>query len=112
MEFGNRRAQAPELKCLPSEHLAGGRIFFHTELDEIGLANAVTCIGRDDIFFSASDYPHENKEEFPEKIEEFMARADLADAAKRKVLWDAPIRMYNLDEAELRASVPTSAAAR
>jgi predicted TIM-barrel fold metal-dependent hydrolase len=111
MEYGNRRAQAPELKRLPSEHLAGGRIFFHTELDEAGLATAVARIGRSDIFFSASDYPHENKEEYPEKIEEFLSRADLSDAAKRNVLWGAPIRMYGLEEAALRASVPAGAPA-
>lgn len=110
MEFRNRRAQAPDLRCLPSEHLAGGRIFFHTELDEAGLATAIERIGRDDIFFSASDYPHENKEEYPEKLEAFWARTDLPDAAKRKVLWDAPIRMYGLDEAAVRASAPAGVA--
>ncbi len=111
MEFGNRRAQAPELKQLPSEHLAGGRIFFHCELDEDGLANAVAKLGRGDIFFSASDYPHENKEEYPEKIQAFLARTDLPDAAKRGVLWDAPIRMYGLDETQLEQAVPTAAQA-
>ncbi|HEV2123074.1 MAG TPA: amidohydrolase family protein, partial [Chloroflexota bacterium] len=48
MEFGNRRAQAPELKVLPSEHLKSGRIFFHCELDEGELANAIRGLGRDD----------------------------------------------------------------
>ncbi len=101
MEFGSRRRQAPDLKCLPSEHLAGGRIFIHSELDEDGLAAAVAKLGRSDVFFSASDWPHEMKDEYPEKIEEFMAREDLPTGSQRKVLWDAPIRMYNFDEAEL-----------
>ena len=112
MEFGSRRAQAPDLKMLPSEHLGGGRIFFHCELDEDGLANAVAKLGRGDIFFSASDYPHENKEEYPRKIEEFLARPDLPDAAKRGVLWDAPIRMYGLDEAQLKHGDASASAAR
>jgi uncharacterized protein len=105
MEFGNRRAQAPDLKCLPSEHLAGGRIFIHAELDEGCLAAAVEKVGRSDIFFSASDYPHEMKAEYPEKIEEFLARTDLPAGAQRKVLWDAPMRMYAFDERELASAL-------
>ncbi|HZT07691.1 MAG TPA: amidohydrolase family protein [Chloroflexota bacterium] len=101
MEFHNRTAQAPDLKCLPSEHMAGGRIFFHTELDEGGLAAAVNKLGRSDVFFSASDYPHEKKEEYPEKIADFLARRDLPTGAQRTVLWDVPIRMYALDQAAL-----------
>jgi predicted TIM-barrel fold metal-dependent hydrolase len=103
MEFSNRRRQAPDLQCLPSEHLAGGRIFFHCELDEEGLAGAAAKLGRTDVFFSASDYPHENKDEYPEKIETFMARKDLPADSHRNVLWDAPMRMYALDESDLVA---------
>jgi hypothetical protein len=58
-------------------------------------------IGRSDVFFSASDFPHEMKAEYPEKIEDFMARTDLPEGAHRDVLWNAPLRMYALDEAEV-----------
>ena len=104
LEYGGRVAQAPDLKQLPGEHLASGRIFFHCELDEEGLAIAAEKLGRDDIFFSASDYPHESKHEYPAKIEEFLGRKDISEQTKRNVLWDAPLRMYRLDEAELRSA--------
>lgn len=102
MEYTNRRKQAPDLKALPSEHLQSGRIFIHTELEERGLARAIEDLN-EDVFFCASDFPHEPKDEFPEAVEEFMGRADLADTAKRKILWDNPIRMYALDASQLGA---------
>jgi len=108
MEFANRRAQAPDLKCLPSEHLAGGRIFIHSELDEGGLAAAVEIVGRSDIFFSASDWPHEMKHEYPEKIEAFMVRGDLPAGSQRQILWNAPLRMYAMDESQLATPVGLS----
>jgi hypothetical protein len=37
MEYGGRKAQASELKQLPSEYLKSGRIFIHCELEEQGL---------------------------------------------------------------------------
>jgi predicted TIM-barrel fold metal-dependent hydrolase len=101
-EYRNRRPQAPALKVKPSEHITSGRIFFHTELSEVGLGWAVQRT-RDDIYFCASDFPHEPKDEFPEGIEELLERKDLSEEAKRKVLWDSSVRLYNLDEAELRS---------
>jgi hypothetical protein len=97
LEYSGRTAQAPELKQRPSEHLASGRIFFHTELEEKGLAAAIESLGRSDVFFSASDYPHESKHEYPEKIERFMERDELSPAAKQQTLWETPLRMYGLD---------------
>lgn len=111
MEYGNRRAQAPELKRLPSEHLAGGQIFVHCELDEEGLASAIHKLQREDIFFCASDYPHERPEDYPAKIEAFLDRRDLPEGAKRKVLWDAAARMYDLNEAELNSAAALGAGA-
>ena len=101
-EYRNRRPQAPALKLPPSEHIRGGRIFFHTELGEAGLAWAIQQT-REDIFFCASDFPHEPKDEFPEALEELAERSDLSDSAKRKIVWDNPIRMYALNAAELAA---------
>ncbi len=99
-EYRNRRPQAPGLNVPPSEHLRSGRIFFHTELGEAGLAWAVQRI-RDDVFFCASDFPHEPKDEFPEAVAELLERDDLSDDAKRNVLWRTPLRMYGLKEQAL-----------
>lgn len=97
-EYRNRAPQAPALKVSPSEHLASGRLYFHTELGEAGLAWAVQRV-RDDVFFCASDFPHEPKEEFPEGVEHLLARDDLSERAKRNILWETPLRMYGLREA-------------
>ena len=102
LEYKNRRIQAPDCHRTPSEHLSSGRIFLHTELGERGLAAGIEQFG-EDIFFCASDYPHEPKHEFPQAIDEFMERIDLAETAKRKILWDNPIAMYRLDESRLRS---------
>ena len=103
LEYKNRRIQAPDCHRTPSEHLSSGRIFLHTELGERGLATGIEQFG-EDIFFCASDYPHEPKHEFPEAIDEFMERVDVPETAKRKILWDNPIAMYRLDESRLRSS--------
>lgn len=100
LEYKNRRVQAPDLHVMPSEHLRSGRIFLHTELEEHGLATGIEQFG-EDVFFCASDYPHEPKHEFPEAIDEFMERVDVPETAKRKVLWDNPIAMYGLDRGKL-----------
>jgi predicted TIM-barrel fold metal-dependent hydrolase len=111
LEYAHRKPQAPDLKVAPSEHLRSGRIFVHTELGEEGLAHAVQKFG-DELFFCASDYPHEPKEEFPEALEAFAARTDISDPTRRKIVWDNPIRLYGLDEARLaHASQPAQAAA-
>jgi predicted TIM-barrel fold metal-dependent hydrolase len=111
LEYHARRTQIPDVKLPPSEHLKSGRIYFHTELGERGLAHAIEEVGRDDVFFCASDYPHEQKEEFPEAREEFWERADVPEPAKRNILWSNPIRMYRLSERELLASMEQVAAA-
>jgi hypothetical protein len=99
----------PHLKVRPSEHLRSGRLFIHAELDEDGLANAIRVLG-EDVFFCASDYPHEPKHEFLAVLEELAAREDVPATAKRKMLWDTPLRMYALDAASLGAA-PSRAAA-
>jgi len=100
MEYRNRPSQAPLVKQLPSEHLKSGRIFFHTELGERGLRRAIEDLGTE-VLFSASDFPHEPKDDFPEGIEELLERADISEQAKRDILWNNPLRMYGLNEQEL-----------
>jgi uncharacterized protein len=108
-EYASRHTQVPHLKVRPSEHLRSGRLFIHAELDEDGLANAIRVLG-EDVFFCASDYPHEPKHEFLAVLEELAAREDVPATAKRKMLWDNPLRMYALDAASLGAA-PSRAAA-
>lgn len=100
-EYAGRHTQVPHLKVKPSEHLRSGRVFIHTELEEDGLSHAVNTFG-EDVFVCASDYPHEPKGDFIEVLEEFEERQDLSESARRKILWDNPVRLFKLDEAELK----------
>jgi predicted TIM-barrel fold metal-dependent hydrolase len=109
-EYASRRTQVPHLKGPPSEQLRGGQVFLHAELDEDGLANAIRVLG-EDIFFCASDYPHEPTAEFLEALDEFAARDDVPATAKQKLLWDNPRRMYALDAPRLGAA-PIGSGAR
>ena len=36
-----------------------------------------------------------------EALDEFASRTDLADATRRKIVWDNPLRLYGLDPARL-----------
>jgi predicted TIM-barrel fold metal-dependent hydrolase len=117
-EYTSRHTEVPDVKLRPSEHLRSGRIFIHTELDEQGLPNAIRALG-EDIFFCASDYPHEPKHEFQEALAQLWAHPELSATAKRKILWENAIRMYQLDDAALTtvlarpdAAAPASAASR
>jgi len=93
-EFKNRGAP---VRMSPGEQLRSGRMFFHCELDERTLAAAVDVLG-DAHFFAASDFPHEPAAEFPEAIEAFLARPDLPDASKTRILADNPRRLYGLEK--------------
>jgi uncharacterized protein len=83
------------LTSLPSEQIRSDRIFFHCELDEQMLPVAVDVLGADH-FFCASDFPHEPTHEFIESVAAFRDRADLSDAAKARILYDNPRRLYRL----------------
>ena len=93
LEYAHRSTQAPELQQAPSAHLRSGRIFVHCELEEESIPRVAERFG-EEALFCASDYPHEPKDEFPEAIARFRARADVADSLKRKLLEENPKRMY------------------
>ncbi len=94
MEFEHRRKQVPHVKKTPSEHLRSGRIFIHCELEDQAVPILAETL-RDDILFCASDFPHEPAHEFRQNVAKFLAREDVREETKRKILWDNPIRMYS-----------------
>ena len=51
---------------------------------------------RDDILFCASDFPHEPRSECLESIGKFIAREDLEEKTKIKILTENPKRMYGM----------------
>jgi len=52
-----------------------------------------------------SDYPHGDGK-FPHAIAGFVALDALPEAAKRKALWDNPIRLYGLEREAARIAPP------
>ena len=54
-------------------------------IDEVG----------DDVLLMSTDYPHGDSK-YPRAIDTFLARPELTGSAKRKALWDNPVRFYNL----------------
>ena len=87
--------QAPELKRDPDEHLASGRIFFHCEADERIIPYAVSTLG-EDVLLYASDFPHIAPEKIAEEKEHFLARPDLSESAKAKIVHDNALRLYKV----------------
>ncbi len=88
---------APRLTKRPSEYLRGGQVYVSIESEERTLPYVLELFGEDHVFF-ASDYPHErSRAEYLPDIPELEARADLSDAAKRKILADNARRFYRLD---------------
>jgi uncharacterized protein len=87
--------QAPELKRHPDEHLASGRIFFHCEADERIIPYAVSALG-DQCLLYASDFPHLAPEKIVREKEHFMARTDLPESTKAKILRENALRLYKI----------------
>jgi predicted TIM-barrel fold metal-dependent hydrolase len=87
--------QAPALKVNPDEHLASGRIFFHCEADERIIPYAVQALG-DNVLLYASDFPHLAPEKILHEKETFMARTDLSEATKAKIMRENALRLYNI----------------
>jgi len=87
--------QAPELRCDPDEHLTSGRIFFHCEADERIIPYAVSVLGEDALLY-ASDFPHIAPEKIVAEKEHFLARGDLSEGAKAKIVRTNALRLYKV----------------
>jgi predicted TIM-barrel fold metal-dependent hydrolase len=84
---------APRAACAPHEYLRRGNIYVSAEVDDTLLPQVIELLGEDHIIFG-SDMPHGDRERFAAKT--LLGRADLSDAAKRKILADNPRRLYRL----------------
>jgi predicted TIM-barrel fold metal-dependent hydrolase len=96
-EEWERRGQrdAPMLTRKPSEYLAGGNVFVSCEPEETTLPYVLERMGEGQVLF-ASDYPHERSHhEYLHDIPEFLARSDMSDGAKRRLLRENALRFYN-----------------
>jgi predicted TIM-barrel fold metal-dependent hydrolase len=68
----------------------------------------------DDYLVLATDWPHPDAvDKFPaHTVGDLVRNAALSDAAKRKILWDNPARLYGIAAAPISATPPTATAAR
>lgn len=86
----------PNLKKKPSRYVKECPVYVTCEPEETSLAYVAQVIGDDRIMFP-SDYPHERVYgEFLKDIPELLARRDLSDGAKHKVLYDNAKAFYKL----------------
>jgi len=87
--------QAPALRRDPDEHLTGGRLFFHCEADERIIPYAVQVLGEDALLY-ASDFPHISPEKIVVEKDHFLARTDLSESAKAKIVHTNALRLYRI----------------
>jgi hypothetical protein len=64
-------------------------------LEDRGIPEIASLL-RDDILFCATDFPHEPRSEFRENIQKFLAREDLPEDTKYRIMTENPKRMYPL----------------
>jgi predicted TIM-barrel fold metal-dependent hydrolase len=84
---------APRAACPPQDYLRRGTLYISTEVEDALLPKVIELVGEDQIIFG-SDMPHGDRERFAART--LLARTDLGDAAKRKILSDNPRRLYRL----------------
>ncbi len=79
----------------PADIIRSGRIFFTSEgVGEEGLPYAFQRLGRDDVIFYASDYPHETKDGVKEELDGLIARTDISEDVKQKMFTENALRFY------------------
>lgn len=73
------------------EYLKSGRFFICGEMEDPLMKEEIALLGEDHLLFS-SDYPHGEGRE--NAAQELLARSDITDGQKRKILYDNPIRLF------------------
>jgi len=90
---GQREAQ--ELRRRPSEYFRD-QCFVSAEVDERAARYVVDAFGPG-VLVVGSDYPHGDGS-FPHAVRDFLSLDVLSDDAKRRALWDNPVRLYGLEK--------------
>jgi predicted TIM-barrel fold metal-dependent hydrolase len=94
---------APQLKSPPSKFFKSGNIFFTLEVEE-RTAPFIPELVHPDVIMWASDFPHEReRDQFGGDLPHLMARPDLSDEFKRKMLYDNPVGFYRFSEGDIAA---------
>jgi predicted TIM-barrel fold metal-dependent hydrolase len=86
----------PNMKKKPSDYVKDCPVYVTCEPEETSLAYVTQVIGADRLMFP-SDYPHERVYgEFLKDIPELLARPELTDSTKQKILYDNPKEFYRI----------------
>jgi len=88
--------QVPFLKKKPSEYIRSGQVWTTCEVEEHALPQVLRQFNPRCVMWP-SDYPHERLPNmFKRDIPQFLAREDFSDEQKRLILYENPVRFYNL----------------
>jgi hypothetical protein len=86
----------PNMKKKPSAYIKDCPVYVTCEPEETSLSHVTQVIGEDRVMFP-SDYPHERVYgEFLKDIPELLARTDLSDQTKQKILYDNAKDFYRI----------------
>lgn len=78
----------------PSKLIELGQIYFQCG-EEMTTSRDLELLG-DDCLLWASDFPHEGIVDMKKAVDEFLGREDICEAAKRKISYDNPKRLYRI----------------
>lgn len=90
--------QFPWLTADPAEHLKSDRVWYSFEPDEMTVPMVAQLVGEDRLIY-ASDYSHWDCS-CPDTVKIVLARDDLSDGLKQKVLSSNAARLFKLPVAE------------
>ena len=88
-------SERADLKMKPSEYFVEHCVI-GTDTDDEFVNQTIETVGADRVAWS-SDFPH-LEATYPDGVEKFLAMSKLGDDDARRVLWDAPCRLYGLKD--------------
>lgn len=78
----------------PSKLIERGQIYFQCG-EELTTRRDLELLGEECLFW-ASDFPHEGIVDMGKTVKEFLSREDISEAAKQKISYENPKRLYRL----------------
>ena len=97
MERIDRRTEDRTGRRLATEQVRNSPIYFHAELEERDVLPLALSVVGEDRFVYASDFPHESEATVQRALQGFLARQDVGEGAKRKILYDNVLALYRLE---------------
>lgn len=93
----------PKMKLTPEEYVQR-QLYFSVEIDDPFINTVIEWTGTADRLLYASDYPH--LEYHPGQVEKFLAREDLDESVKRKILGDNALGYFRWQDTAAPALLP------